>query len=122
MLTDTSLGLITFINLFFIPILSLRIYCKRNSIEWKFNFDLVYRYTLFCILNLPFTRVFTAGLEKILHITCLADSSKYTLVAIVTAAILPFLVEIVEHYVHVDVSITYSKDKKQKQDKEKENQ
>lgn len=113
MLTDSSLALITFINLFFIPFISLRIYCKRNNIEWKLNFELVYRYVFFSILNLPFARVFASIIEKQFGIICNADSTKYTLVAILTACILPILIEIIEHRIKLDVIITY-KNKKEK--------
>ncbi len=117
MLTDTSLALITFINLFLIPLISLRIYTKRNSIEWVINFDLVYKYALFCIMNLPFTRLFTSMLEKI-GIVCLPDSSKYTLVAIVSAILLALLFEIIKHYVDIEVVITYASKSKNKKDEE----
>lgn len=118
MLTDSSLALITFINLFLIPFISLRIYCKRHTIEWKITFELAYRYALFCILNLPFTRIACSLLKKIFGTVYLADSSKYTLIAIITATLLPILVEIVEHYVKIDVDIDYKKNKKTKDKKE----
>lgn len=114
MLTDSSLALITFINLFFTPFISLRIYCKRNNTEWKFNFELAYRYALFCILNLPFARVFASIIEKQFGIICNANSTKYTLVAILTASILPILIEIIEHHIKLDFVITYKSKKEKK--------
>ena len=33
-MTVVTLGLISFINLFFVPIIGVKIYCKRHEIEW----------------------------------------------------------------------------------------
>lgn len=115
MLTDTSLALITFINLFLIPLISLRIYYKRSSLEATFNFELVFRYALYCILNLLFARITCSLLEKTIGLVCLADSSKYTLIALITASILPFIVEIIEHFIKVDVTINYKEKNKNKE-------
>lgn len=118
MLTDTSLGIITFINLLFIPFISLRIYCKRNSINWKLDFELFYRYILFCIFNLPLTRITCSILEKLTGVVCLADSSKYTIIGKITAIMLPFLCEIAEHYIKINVTIEYNKKDKTSKNKE----
>lgn len=112
MLTDSSLVLITFINLFFVPLISLRIYCKRNSVKWIINFELAYQYALFCILNLFFSRIVCAFIEKNWGIVCLADSAKYTLVAFIISALLPVLIEIIERYVKIEVIIEDKKNAK----------
>lgn len=105
MLSIITLGFIGFINLFFIPFISLRIYCKRHSIEWGFTPDMVFIYILMTILNLPFTRVLANVMENILISEVHAESSKYTVVALIVAVFLPYVIEIVEKVVHIQVSI-----------------
>lgn len=105
MLSAITLSFIGFINLFFIPFISLRIYCKRNSIKWELTADTIFFYVLMTVLNFPFARIFANLLENFLMVECHAESSKYTVVALVTAVLLPYIIEIIEKVVHIQVEI-----------------
>lgn len=105
MLSETSLAFISFINYFMIPVISLHIYCKRHSMEWKCSLELFYKYIVMCVLNLPLGRVCVSVVEKITSSAILAESTKYTIFALVVAIILPYAIEVVEKLVQVDVEI-----------------
>ena len=106
MLSETSLAFISFINYFFIPIISVRIYCKRHSIDWKCTAELLYRYVVMCVLNLPLGRVCVSVVERITASIILAESTKYTMIALVVAVIVPYAIEVVEKLIEVDVEIS----------------
>lgn len=105
MLSELSLAFISFINYFFIPIIGLKVYCKRHSLEWELSSELAYKYILFCVLNLIFGRVAASIIEKVLVTIIIAESTKYTLVALVCVSVLPYFIEIVEKYFRIEVTI-----------------
>lgn len=105
MLSEVSLAFISFINYFMVPVISLRIYCKRHSIEWNCSLGLLYKYIVMCVLNLPLGRVCAAVVERITSSIILAESTKYTMLALVVAIMLPYAIEVVEKLVQVDVEI-----------------
>lgn len=109
MLSETSLAFISFINYFFIPVVSLRIYSKRHDIAWKCSFELFFQYVVMCLLNLPVGRVCAAVVEKLTSVRVLADSAKYTLLALAAAIVLPYVIEVLEKFVKVDVEVTKEK-------------
>ena len=109
MLSEISLAFISFINYFFIPVVSLRIYCKRHSINWKCSFELFYHYVIMCVLNLPIGRICASMVERILSTSVLAESAKYTLLALAVAIVIPYVLEVLEKLIKVDVEITKEK-------------
>lgn len=105
MLSELSLAFISFINYFFIPIIGLKVYCKRHCLEWKLSSEVVYKYVLFCVLNLVLGRVVASAVEKVVMTTIVAESTKYTLIALVCTAVLPYFMEIIEKYLYIEVTI-----------------
>lgn len=105
MLSNLSFSFISFINFFFIPLISLRIYNKRHSLKWELSFELFYNYSLSCIFNLISTRIIATWIESTTATICHGESTKYTMIAVLTAVILPFIVEVIEKIIKVDVII-----------------
>ena len=62
-MTIITLGFISFINLFFVPIIGLKIYCKRHEMKWTIAADTGYLYILFTVLNFLLTHVFLEIVE-----------------------------------------------------------
>lgn len=116
MLSETSLAFISFINYFFIPVVSLHIYCKRREIAWKCSFELFYQYIVMCLLNLVIGRICASVVERFTSVSVLAESTKYTMLALVVAVVLPYVIEVLEKFVKVDVEVT--KEKKDKGENE----
>lgn len=100
-----SLSMLAFINYFTIPIIGLRIYNIRHSIDWNVSFENFYRYALICVLNLPFTRVFVVVVEKITSLVVTAESVKYTVLAVFSVIMLAYIMEWFEKNVKVNVEI-----------------
>lgn len=119
MLTEISLGFISFINYFFVPVISLRIYSTRHTTKWEFSPEILYQYILMCVLNMPVGRVVATLAEKVMSTTILADSTKYTLLALVVAVVLPYIIEVLEKLIRVEVEIELN-GTKEKNEKAKE--
>jgi len=113
MISPLSFSFISFINYFMIPLISLRIYCKRHSLEWKCSMEFLYRYVLMCIINLPVGRVLAAIVEKITSTVVHGEATKYTIVALIGAVCIPYAMEIIEKFIHVDVEIHNKKKAKE---------
>lgn len=119
MVSNISYGLICAINLLAIPVISLKIYGVRHKIQWGFNFDTIYWYCLLCVLNLPITRGLSVGVEKIALIKVHAESTKYTVLAIISAILIPYIIEVFQTYLHINVQIEDGRvNKKNNEEKE----
>ena len=81
-------------------------YCKRHEIEWKMNMEVGYLYVVFLVLNFLLTHVFLEIVEMATTILIHLEMSKYTLVALVSCILLVFLIEGVEKYLQVKVSVS----------------
>jgi len=110
--TIITLGFISFINLFFIPIIGLKVYCKRHGIEWNITMETGYLYVLFTVLNFLLVHVFLEVVEGIMHMVIHLEMSKYTVVALVSSIVLAFFMEGIEKYVHVKVSVSVRESKR----------
>ena len=110
-MTIITLGFISLINLFFVPIIGLKIYCKRHEMKWTIAAETGYLYILFTVLNFLLTHVFLEIVEITLHMVIHLEMSKYTIVALVSCALLAFIMEGIEKYLHVNVSVAIRKTK-----------
>ena len=110
-MTIITLGFISFINLFLIPIIGLKIYCKRHEKEWRATWEIGYLYILFLVFNFLLTHVFLEIVEITTHAVIHLEMSKYTIVALVSCVLLAFLMEGIEKYFRVEVSVAIRKSK-----------
>ena len=93
--------LVSFLNLFFVPVICLHIH-RRTVIRVPLNGgELFLRYCIFAVLNLPLTRVFIMLIEKIVGSQIAISSAYYSIAAIVSAVLLPWGVALIRKYVHV---------------------
>lgn len=81
---------VIFVNLFLIPFISLYIVYKWKQTHPKPNMDLLFQYCILAACNIPLTKVFGFFIRRI-GISISIDSGYYTLLAIVSAAVLPSL-------------------------------
>ncbi len=84
-----------FINLFFVPVVALFMFNKRNSIPLDMTFENLIRYVILVPWNIPFTRFFTYIIRIITGMNIEADSSYYTIAALLAAVCLPWIYEFV---------------------------
>ena len=91
---------ITFINLFFVPMISLAILRKKNLLSDNY-FDIFKSYCILCVANLIFTRFFIFFARIILHSTIELFSIKYTLISSISAIIMSYIYFILKKYINV---------------------
>lgn len=113
-MTIITLGLISFVNLFFVPVIGLSIYCKRHEIEECAKNKRRQLYVLFAVMNFLLTQIFLDVVEKLLGLMIHLEMSKYTLAAVCLSVLLAFVFEGVEKYIQVNVSVSVQEPKKRK--------
>ena len=88
----------SFINLLMVPVVAYYVYHKRNKQEMIPNFDSLILYVLFVVCNIPVTRVITFAIKISIGMRIEADSSYYTIAALISAAFLPRLYVYLKKY------------------------
>lgn len=106
MLSNISLSFMSFINLFFVPVIGLRIYCKRNHISWGLHIEILYHYILITVLNIPFTHILVNLTEAIIVDTIYVETTKYTIISLISCVVLPFVLEIIRTFFKINVCIS----------------
>lgn len=79
----------SFINLLVVPVIAFWIYYMKSNKELKADFEGLLRYAIMIACNIPMTRFFTFVFRKMSGMSVEADSSYYTLFALISAALLP---------------------------------
>lgn len=85
--------LIAFINLFLVPILALRIYCKREGLEFKISLEMFLRYCLMVPINMLVTKAGIFLIGKAAAKTISYNGAWGTLVAVSAAVLWPYMYE-----------------------------
>lgn len=106
MLSNITLSFFAFINLFLIPIIGLKTYGNRFNIHWSFNTNTLYHYVLITVLNIPLTRVLVNIVETITSSIIYVETTKYTVIALISCISLPFLMEAIKNFIQINVSIS----------------
>ena len=84
----------SFINLIVVPVVAFYIFYKKNGKAFKLNFEAVLFWAILVACNIPVTRLFTFIVRKTTGINVEADSSYYTVAALVAAALLPLIFDL----------------------------
>ncbi len=92
------LALRSFINFFFVPVIGLCLFLKKEHEETILipqnispNLQLLIRYCMFVVFNIPFTRVITFFIRIFIGKNIEADDSYYTITAIVATVLIPYV-------------------------------
>ncbi len=97
--------LIEFVNILFVPVISLSIYFRRRNEELILNMNTVAKYVQFTVLVLIGTYIIMKILEVTIGIGALPSSQLYTIVTSIVAFILPYFCEICEKYIDIECEI-----------------
>ena len=84
------LVLISFINLFMVPVISIGILYRNKREDLKPSFDLFIKYSILTSLNIPITRIFTYVGKVLTDVNIEADSIYYTVCAVFAAMVMAF--------------------------------
>ncbi len=80
----------SFINLFMVPVITLAVFYRNNKADFKPTFELLIKYSIIVSLNIPLTRVFTLFAKTLTGLNIEADSSYYTVCALVAAVVMAY--------------------------------
>ena len=80
--------LVIFINLFFVPVLTLYMIHQRKQKPLKFNVEMLLQYCIIAACNIPLTKVFILMFKKLSGKVIPLDSGYYTLSALFSAVLL----------------------------------
>ena len=78
------------INIFFIPLIAMYVYKKRNS-GFRFSFEIVCQYAITTVVMMLAVKIPLKVLSLDIH----ANESAYTLIAVAAAVVLPLVWEII---------------------------
>lgn len=81
------------INLFFVPAVALWVHYKRHNDKFILSVRLLLQYAIFASCNVPLTKVGIVFFKRLLGKEIFIDSGYYTLLAILSAALLPELMD-----------------------------
>lgn len=79
------------INLFFVPMLPLCLYYRKNGLPLKPSLELLFHYGATAALIIPIAKAFAIVPTRLLHVPVPVESSYYTLAALITVWLLPAL-------------------------------
>ena len=88
------LNMRSFINFFFVPVIAYYLLCKKYDKKLQPNFESIIIYIILVCFNIPLTRVITFALRISVGKNIEADSSYYTVAALVSAALMPTLYDL----------------------------
>lgn len=97
--------LIEFLNIFFVPVISLAVYFRRQNKELTFNMNFVVKYVIFSVVVLIVTYMIMKALEVTIGVGALPSSPLYTIVATFVAFVLPYIYEIYKKYLDIKCEI-----------------
>lgn len=81
------------VNLFFVPAVALWVHYKRHNDKFILSVRLLLQYAIFASCNVPLTKVGIVFFKRLLGKEIFIDSGYYTLLAILSAALLPELMD-----------------------------
>lgn len=92
---------IIIVNVFLCPMLAVMLYYKRADKGMKLDAYFLCRYSIFVACNMLITKAMVVGVHAIGKVLISLDSTYYTLLALISAGIMPYLYEIIKKNVKV---------------------
>lgn len=104
--------MVPFINLFFVPLVSVLIYCRQKQTPLTADLSLAVRYGVFVALVFLGARLLIRLAGLFLTVNAPPDSALYTLFAFLAAAIVPFVILFFQAYFRVTIRTEEKNDEK----------
>ena len=86
----------SFINLLIVPLVGMYLHYKKNSTKIVLCMETIAHYCIFVTCNIPITRLFTYIVRVITGFNIEADSSYYTVAALVSVYLMPYIYQILK--------------------------
>ena len=103
-------NMISFINAFILPLISLYTYSKRGNKELFLTFENVCRYSVFLSVGSICNKAITTIIKAVFTVEISMNSSYYTAIGVFTFALLPIVFEIAKK--HFSIRIEAKNEKK----------
>lgn len=87
-----------FINLFFIPLIAVKIYYKRHHLEFQFSLKLFIQYCMAAAANISLARIGVWTVKWLRGIDISYGAVHYTVIAVMAAVFMPFLYDLWKDY------------------------
>ena len=98
--------MLEFINYFFVPSISLVIFCKRNNVTMKeIQLDILAKYCIYVVIDAIATFCIFKLLLALIGIEAYSTSNVYTIIAVIVAILVPYVQEIINKYFEVRIEI-----------------
>ncbi|MEA4966455.1 MAG: hypothetical protein VB055_11630 [Oscillospiraceae bacterium] len=97
--------MLTLINLFFVPAVFISILYRRQSWNPVFSAELLLRYCIAVACNLPATKVLVVLVRLLLNVAISTESAYYTVLALLSAAVLPYFLELLHKCIKLNCVI-----------------
>ena len=96
---------VAIINVFFCPILALWIHYRRTNKIIKLDGEFLCWYAIFTVFNMPITKAMVVAINHVFKILILIDSTYYTVLALCSAFLMPYLYEILKKNLSIKCTI-----------------
>ena len=94
-----------FINLFFVPVITLYLVHRNEEKELGFTVELLCHYCIAVVCNIPLTKMFGILVRYAMKIDISMDSGYYTMIAILSACLL-YLLPVVHKNTQICVEVS----------------
>lgn len=98
--------MLTLINLFFVPVVLIVILYRRQARKPAFSLELLFDYCIAVACNIPVTKLFVVLFRLVTGMQLSMESSYYTVLALLSAALLPYVLEFLRKSFQVRCVIT----------------
>ena len=89
------------VHVFFVPMISMLVYYKRNNKALDLNGEFLARYATYTSVVVTITKIIASVLSKITNIRLKIDSTYFGIIAIVVAFLLPYIYETLKKNIEI---------------------
>ena len=93
------------VHVFFIPMISMFIYYRRNSKKLELNAEFITKYAIYTTIIVTIAKILTSVIFKFTEIRIKIDSTYFAVIAIAVAFLLPYVYEVFKKNFHVRCEI-----------------
>ena len=100
------------VHVFFIPMISMMMYYKRNAKPLDLNGEFIVRYGVYTSVVVTISKIITSIIFKITEIRIKIDSTYFAVIAILVAFLFPYMYETFKKNIEIKCEITSKAEEK----------
>ena len=98
------------VHVFFIPMISMMVYYKRNGKTLELNGEFLTRYAIYASVIVTISKILTSVILKATDIRLKIDSTYFAVISIAVSFILPYIYEALKKNIEIKCEIKSAKD------------